>query len=110
LPENKKISAEEEKNIVKIIYKMILKKRQLNQDIPASIARTIVDLLPKILNNKPFLLTMLFLLKQILAKYHKTQRMIDSDNDGFGLNSYNDKIEDPQATNAVNTSIYHELL
>lgn len=36
--------------------------------------------------------------------------MIDSDNDGFGLNMYNQKIEDPQATNAVNTSIYSELL
>lgn len=36
--------------------------------------------------------------------------MLDQDNDGFGLNRYNEKIEDPQSTNAINTSIYEEII
>ena len=35
--------------------------------------------------------------------------MLDEDNDGFGLNKYNEKIEDPQSTNAINTSINESL-
>ncbi len=35
--------------------------------------------------------------------------MLDDENDGFGLNKYNEKIEDPQSTNAINTSINEDL-
>lgn len=35
--------------------------------------------------------------------------MLDSDNDGFGLNRYIEAIEDPQSTNAINTSIHEEI-
>lgn len=34
--------------------------------------------------------------------------MIDEDNEGFGLNSFNEnfKIDDPAATNAINSSVH----
>lgn len=31
--------------------------------------------------------------------------MIEEDNEGFGLNAYNSKIEDPSSTNCINSSI-----
>lgn len=44
-----------------------------------------------------------------MGKYNKLQRMLDQDNDGYGLNMYNEKVEDPNATNALNTTIYFDL-
>jgi hypothetical protein len=35
--------------------------------------------------------------------------MLDEENDGYGLNMYNKNMEDPQATNAINTTIFEEL-
>lgn len=35
--------------------------------------------------------------------------MIEEENEGYGLNSYNEKCEDPSSTNALNSSIYSEL-
>lgn len=31
--------------------------------------------------------------------------MVEEDNEGFGLNSYNSKIEDPSSTNCINSTI-----
>ena len=31
--------------------------------------------------------------------------MFEDDNEGYGLNSYNEHCEDPQCTNALNTEI-----
>ncbi|EGR28749.1 hypothetical protein IMG5_169460 [Ichthyophthirius multifiliis] len=42
-------------------------------------------------------------------KHSKINRMLDDENDGFGLNRYNEKIEDPQTTNAINTSINEDI-
>lgn len=39
--------------------------------------------------------TIVFFVKQLLHKYPKTNRMIDEENYGFGLDMYNTKIEDP---------------
>lgn len=47
--------------------------------------------------------------KLLLQKYSKTQKMLEEDNEGFGLNSYNTKCDDPAATNALNTSIQPDL-
>lgn len=52
---------------------------------------------------------MLFGLKLILQKYQKTQKLTEDDNEGFGFNSYSIKIEDPSATNALNSSIFSEM-
>ncbi len=35
--------------------------------------------------------------------------MLEKDNEGLGLNSYNPKLDDPQVTNAINSNIYEEL-
>lgn len=35
--------------------------------------------------------------------------MLEEDNEGIGMNSYNIKCEDPSSTNALNTSIYLEI-
>lgn len=32
-------------------------------------------------------------------------RMFEEDNEGFGINSYNPAVEDPQASNSINTSL-----
>ncbi len=35
--------------------------------------------------------------------------LLDEENETFGINIYNEKIEDPQATNALNSSIINEM-
>ena len=35
--------------------------------------------------------------------------MLEEDNEGFGMNSYNVKCDDPSCTNALNSSIFEEL-
>lgn len=35
--------------------------------------------------------------------------MLDPENEGFGLQSYNQAIEDPQASNAINSSLTADL-
>lgn len=35
--------------------------------------------------------------------------MLEEDNEGVGMNSYNLKCEDPSSTNALNSSIYSEM-
>jgi len=35
--------------------------------------------------------------------------MLEEDNEGFGINSYNVKCDDPSCTNALNSSIYEEV-
>lgn len=35
--------------------------------------------------------------------------LLDEENEAFGINVYNEKIEDPQATNALNASIINEM-
>jgi len=35
--------------------------------------------------------------------------MLDKDNEGYGLDKYNPKMEDPQATNASKTCILDDL-
>ena len=35
--------------------------------------------------------------------------MLDEDNEGFGLDMYNIKIDDPQATNASKASVIEEF-
>lgn len=35
--------------------------------------------------------------------------LLDSDNEGLGLNMFNENIDDPQATNALNTNIINEM-
>jgi hypothetical protein len=35
--------------------------------------------------------------------------MFEEDNEGYGLNSYNQHCEDPQCTNAINTEIITNL-
>ena len=35
--------------------------------------------------------------------------LLDSENEGYGLNIYNVAIEDPQAANALNTCIINEI-
>lgn len=39
------------------------------------------------------------------SKYGKVSRMFEQDNEGYGINAYNQGCEDPQATNAINTEI-----
>lgn len=56
-----------------------------------------------------FQYTILFVIKMLFSKHSKLNRMLDTDNDGFGLNRYNVRIEDPQSTNAINTSIFEEI-
>lgn len=56
-----------------------------------------------------FALGLLFGVKLILQKYTKTQKMVEEDNEGFGLNAYSTRIEDPSSTNALNSSIHEEL-
>ena len=35
--------------------------------------------------------------------------MFEDDNEGYGINSFNSHIEDPQSTNAINTEIISNL-
>ena len=35
--------------------------------------------------------------------------MLDPENEGYGLQSYNQALEDPQASNAINSSLVSEL-
>jgi nucleolar complex protein 3 len=35
--------------------------------------------------------------------------MLEEDNDGYGMNAYNENVEDPQATNAINSSVAGDL-
>ncbi|KRX10398.1 hypothetical protein PPERSA_10497 [Pseudocohnilembus persalinus] len=64
----------------------------------------------KIISFNEFIGTVLVFTKQVLIKYPKLTRMLDEENYGFGLDMYNDKQEDPQATNAINTTIHQELI
>lgn len=42
-------------------------------------------------------------------KYNKILRMFEEDNEGYGLNSFNPAVEDPQASNSLNTSLVEVL-
>lgn len=45
----------------------------------------------------------------IWQKYGKVSRMFEEDNEGYGINAYNQGCEDPQATNAINTEILTKI-
>ncbi|KAL4456085.1 hypothetical protein ABPG74_014046 [Tetrahymena malaccensis] len=103
------LSQKEELVLIKILEIMFLKKRQFSYESVASFVKELAKLVIKLNDKKQFQYTVLFVIKMLFAKHSKIHRMLDSDNDGFGLNRYNERIEDPQSTNAINTSIHEEL-
>ena len=41
----------------------------------------------------------------VIKKYSRLTRMLEEDNEGFGLYAFNSQSSDPQTTNAINTEI-----
>lgn len=78
----------------------LIKKRQLSQEVVGSLLRQLSFYLLREEVPKAYFLE---LMRQVASKYNRVGKMFEDDNEGYGINSFNSHIEDPQSTNAINT-------
>ncbi|CAD8176296.1 unnamed protein product [Paramecium pentaurelia] len=103
-----KITEEEESLILRILDSGFIKKRHFSQEVTGSYVKILIQL-AKNSDNIKFVYALCYCIKLMTQKYQKTQKMLEEDNEGFGINSYNVKCDDPSCTNALNSSIYEEV-
>lgn len=91
--------------VILIIEKLFLVKRDFSYDTVASIILILLACVDKIKGQDNLIFIFLYTAKKLLQRYSKTRRMLEDDMEVFGNMTINVKIEDPQITNAMNTSI-----
>ena len=114
LHKNKKIiQGERKQEIQKLILQLLqdffICKRQYSLEIIGSYLSILARLVCKYGLKKKFYQSLLFAIKKILRKYSKLNKMLDDENEGFGIDAFDPECEDPQTTNANNSSILPNL-
>jgi len=96
--------------LVKTIQKVFIQKRQLSLETVASFVKIFLETCSKLAPEDVFLVkNLMFFIKLMIQKYTTLTRLFEEENEGYGLDMYNSKIEDPQATNALRTYIVKDF-
>ncbi|CAD8094595.1 unnamed protein product [Paramecium sonneborni] len=103
-----KITEEEESLIIRIMDSGFIKKRHFPQEVTGSFVKILIQI-AKNSEQIRFIYAICYCLKLMIQKFQKTQKMLEEDNEGFGMNSYNVKYDDSSCTNALNSSIFEEI-
>lgn len=59
--------------------------------------------------DKEFVYCLLLWVKLCVQRYGKLVGMLDEENEGYGLNAYNQDCEDPYSSNAIRSSIFIDV-
>lgn len=98
-----------QKLLLSLLSNFFIEKRQYSVEIIASFLSVLARIVSKYGIKKKFYKTLLFTMKKILKKYGKLNKMLDDENEGFGLDAFMPEQENPQVSNAINSCILPDL-
>eukprot|EP01017_Pseudomicrothorax_dubius_P039946 TRINITY_DN6194_c0_g1_i4.p1 TRINITY_DN6194_c0_g1~~TRINITY_DN6194_c0_g1_i4.p1 ORF type:complete len:453 (-),score=111.09 TRINITY_DN6194_c0_g1_i4:115-1473(-) len=97
-------STEEHQNLISLIETIFLVRRNFSYETVASFVWVLLHIVTKLDKDEKVLFVYLYLAKRLMMRYSRTSRMLEEDSETSGY-KLDVRIEDPQATNALNTSI-----
>eukprot|EP01017_Pseudomicrothorax_dubius_P039945 TRINITY_DN6194_c0_g1_i3.p1 TRINITY_DN6194_c0_g1~~TRINITY_DN6194_c0_g1_i3.p1 ORF type:complete len:222 (-),score=48.63 TRINITY_DN6194_c0_g1_i3:115-780(-) len=97
-------STDEHQNLISLIETIFLVRRNFSYETVASFVWVLLHIVTKLDKDEKVLFVYLYLAKRLMMRYSRTSRMLEEDSETSGY-KLDVRIEDPQATNALNTSI-----